>query len=273
MPTRNDRREREILEIFLNGYESGRWADAKYDWVDERFDSSVEVIATNRAGQTLAIEHTLVEIFVGDKEDAERHKGFLALRDDPELVVFGKMIVVQIPRNTLTRGFDWQPVVREFREWLRSMIASFPADHSEQVCPVSEVRIANKQIPVKVRVLDMPQKPGRLFISRYGYADTAESVDRALHRKLPKLTKTVAQRRILMFERNQMTQIEGRMFEIVEMLKDKYPDISLVHEFWCVETIGYEEDKPRDERVLFFSRFSGIERVETLMFNAGHYSE
>jgi hypothetical protein len=45
------------------------WADADKDWVDRRKDGGVEMLARRSSdGKTLAIEHTLIQPFVSDKE-------------------------------------------------------------------------------------------------------------------------------------------------------------------------------------------------------------
>ena len=69
MPTKS-RREDTFIERFLSAYENGSWADAKICWLDKKIDGAVEALATRRSdGKTLAIEHTIIEPFVSDKED------------------------------------------------------------------------------------------------------------------------------------------------------------------------------------------------------------
>src|SRR5688572_19830568 len=159
MPTRN-RRERDIIELFLNGYEGGAWATATRDWVEERFDNSVEVVAIRGDGTSVAIEHTLVEIFVGDREDFERFKAFLRVEQDPALGIAERYISIDVPKHTLLPGFLWEPVVDEFHRWLSTSISTFPEGYSTQMCPISEKQIAGGQLVLNVRVVPAPRQTG-----------------------------------------------------------------------------------------------------------------
>lgn len=63
-------KERPLLERFLSVYENDTWADSRRDWVDEREDGAVELIATRKGDSaTLAIEHTVIQPYPREKED------------------------------------------------------------------------------------------------------------------------------------------------------------------------------------------------------------
>ena len=62
--------ERPLIQMFLAGYEQGVWKDATLNSVEETQENAVEVIATRSDGKTLALEHTLIELFVGEKYDS-----------------------------------------------------------------------------------------------------------------------------------------------------------------------------------------------------------
>lgn len=67
-------KERPLLTRFLRAYEAGSWANASLDWVDERLDSAVELVATRSSdGATLAIEHTVIQPHSREKADL-RHR-------------------------------------------------------------------------------------------------------------------------------------------------------------------------------------------------------
>ncbi|MBI3894297.1 MAG: hypothetical protein HY313_00050 [Acidobacteria bacterium] len=91
MPTKS-RRENTFIERFLAAYANGSWADAKIDWLDMRTDGAVEALATRKSdGKTLAIEHTIIEPFVGDKKDVAFFDGvFRGIEEDVSLLVPGK---------------------------------------------------------------------------------------------------------------------------------------------------------------------------------------
>ena len=62
-------KEQLLLKRFISAYEEGTWAEADCDWVDEREDGAVELIAKKNNGATLAIEHTLIQPYPHEKED------------------------------------------------------------------------------------------------------------------------------------------------------------------------------------------------------------
>jgi hypothetical protein len=49
MPVKSPPRERPLLLMFLAEYENGAWKSAAQDWVEERIDGAVEVMAEHGA--------------------------------------------------------------------------------------------------------------------------------------------------------------------------------------------------------------------------------
>src|ERR1035441_5341667 len=87
MPTK-PRPEDVFIEAFLSAYEDLSWADADKDWVDQRKDGGVEMLAKRKSdGKTLAIEHTVAQPFVGEIEDYRVffEPSFLKLENDKSL--------------------------------------------------------------------------------------------------------------------------------------------------------------------------------------------
>lgn len=103
MPTKL-RPEDVFIEAFLSVYEDLTWADAEKDWVDRPKDGEVEMLARRRSdGKTLAIEHTLIQPFVNDKEDfAFFGPSLLKIEDDKELIVPDKWIHVSCRSERFT---------------------------------------------------------------------------------------------------------------------------------------------------------------------------
>jgi hypothetical protein len=269
MPS-NSTREETILNLFLQGYDDLSWHDATRDWVDRRLDGGVELVATRSDRTTLAVEHTLIEFFIGERTDFERFKGFLAICDDTGVWVPGKLIEISIPRDTLLPGFDWSKVVREFQLWLRQHIHEFPEGYSTQHCPVSEPNSSNGSIELSVRVLKSDRHNGRPFINRYGQVDIGQTVRKALRAKLPKLTATDANRKILMLERNQFKMNEQEIVDAVERSRQEFPLLDQVDELWLVETIGFDQSpEPGNRGFIDFRRYENGSVTEQFSFNQG----
>lgn len=94
-------RENTFIKQFLSAYEGGSWADAdvtKPDAID-RTNKAVDQLATRKSdARTLAVEHTIIEPFVGDKGDfAEFEKAFLDIESDKSLAVHGRWLEVFVP--------------------------------------------------------------------------------------------------------------------------------------------------------------------------------
>ena len=85
-------------------------------------------------GKTLAIEHTLVEPFEGDRAELDRllRVRFLAIEEDPALVHADRIAYVDIPTGPLPNGSDWQEVARSVHRWLRANLAAIPDDTNDR---------------------------------------------------------------------------------------------------------------------------------------------
>ncbi len=143
MPTK-PRREDAFIELFLSAYEDLSWADADKDWLDRRLDNAVEMLAARRSdGEKLAIEHTLVEPFVSEKEDyAFFEASFLKIGRDTELVVPDRWIQVFIPAGTLRghhRATSRETIVEAVHNWIRVHRLNLPDGQTDHQCNVSGV--------------------------------------------------------------------------------------------------------------------------------------
>ncbi|MFQ5796726.1 MAG: hypothetical protein ACE5JP_16985 [Candidatus Bipolaricaulia bacterium] len=244
MPTKT-RRENRIIEIFLSAYESDSWADAKLDWLDEKEDSAVEVLATRRSdGKTLAMEHTVIEPFVGDKDDFARFAPlFLQIEDDPSLIVPDRILYVYVTVGTLQKGLKWEAVARSVHDWLRANIRALPEGRSTHACAISGAAKVPFDISLSLRVISSPGAQGKLLIRRQQVGtDLGEIVSNALKKKLPKLVNTTAEKRILLLERQHMNLLPEQILEEIERRRTDFPELAHVQEIWIVETMFYESD-------------------------------
>ena len=130
MPVKHAKQDRILIDLFLSAYEDDAWADSKRDYLEERMDGAVEVLATKTDGVTLAIEHTLIEPFVGDTEDLVRfQKSFLGIEQDKSLIMAGHAIYVDVPVQQLEKR-QRAPAVVALHAWLKANIASLPVGRS-----------------------------------------------------------------------------------------------------------------------------------------------
>jgi hypothetical protein len=102
MPAKRGRDEQVFIRRFVSAYENFAWAGSKIDPLDEEIDGAIEALITREDGQTMAIEHTLIEPFVGDKRDyAMFGRAFLKIEDDKSLAVPDTGITVYVPVGIL----------------------------------------------------------------------------------------------------------------------------------------------------------------------------
>jgi len=102
MPAKIGRDEQAFVSLFVSAYENLAWAGSKIDRLDEKEDGAIEALITRGDGQTMAIEHTLIEPFVGDKRDfATFEQALLKIERDRSLAVPGTGIIVYVPVGIL----------------------------------------------------------------------------------------------------------------------------------------------------------------------------
>jgi hypothetical protein len=267
MPTIQPKRDRILIDLFLSAYENDSWADSRRDYLEERMDGAVEVLATRADGATLAIEHTLIEPFIGDTEDLVRfQRSFLAIEQDKSLVVPGHAIYVDVPVQQLEKH-EREPAVAALHSWLKANIASLPVGRSRRDCPFTVAENRNSVLRLKIRLQPLHRPDGSLMIRRYGDLRIGEVVEKALNAKLPKLAGTEADKRILLLERNQMQLDELEILNEVDRRRSQFQQLSDVHEIWFAETVFFESEQYVD-----FNRYQNGDAVSTLEFHRGRLS-
>jgi hypothetical protein len=98
--------------------------------------------------------------------------------------------------------------------------------------------------PLKIHIekVRCPEEPGRLSILRSDPPVNFWSVvqDR-LKRNLGKLVSASADRRVLMFEKNDVTWGAGQLRAELETAWE-FPDLSRINEVWMVDTLVWETE-------------------------------
>jgi hypothetical protein len=246
MPT-GLRREDTFIEAFLSAYDDLSWANADKDWLDRRLDKAVEILATRKSdGKTLAIEHTLVEPFVSDKEDyAFFELSFLKIENDHALVVPDRGINVFIPVGTLHghhRTASRDAIVKAVHEWIRANRLNLADGQTKHRCRVTGIQgAAPFEITLTIKSISIPGR-GSLHVRRQQVNDDlSDVIEKALRKKLPKLAAQTADKRILILERQHMNLLPERILDEIEKQRTVFSDLSAVDEIWILETIGYEQ--------------------------------
>lgn len=227
-------KERPLLERFISVYQNDTWAEADLDWVDEREDGAVELLATRGSdGATLAIEHTLIQPYPREKEDFARfQRVFLHSGRDVSLEIPEAVLYVNVPGGTLQPGDDWDAVAEAVYDCIRRSKQTLPEGRSDLSCFIA----GGKTIILQIRLQPIPGHDGQTIIRRYGPFDLSATIRTALGNKLPKLVATKADKRILMLERDQWHVDHTAIAAELECLRGDFPLLASVDEIWIAES-------------------------------------
>ena len=198
MPVKSPPRERPLLLMFLAEYEDGAWKAAVPDWVEERMDGTVEVVAEREDGLKLAIEHTIVQPFVDEKKDSNIFmQAFGRIEKNPDLTMADRDLTVVFPVAAIPVGYKWDEVGADLLAWLEANHRLTPQEgeskHTVQVG--SSSRLGPLSLEIKLQTMHLPDHPGTTVISRGPMPkNLGDIVEKTLTDKLPKLVKTAAHR-------------------------------------------------------------------------------
>ena len=240
--------DRELTQIFLKGYNRYRGTGfmiESYPEDTDRHRKAVEVIARDQSGATLAVEHTLVQPFGGEREDRVRFLAvFGRLEGNDELKVPGFWISIFPSVGAVPKGVNWEVVRLRVESWLRREKDSLPQGKSERSIP-------DVGFDLKVILWKRPTATGDgVYFGRSGMPDDfCEVVRERLAAKLPKLVAADAKPRILLFELDSVAQGPPNLADCLEALESKVAELRGVDEIWCAQTSAWEA-----QRLVTFSR-------------------
>ncbi len=264
MPARPGKDEQEFIRLFVSAYENFAWADSTIRRLDEEIDGAPEALITRADGQTFAIEHTLIEPFVGDKLDFVRfEQPFRRIKDDKSLAVPYSGITVYVPVGILDglKPAKQEVIVEAVRSWIEKN--RLHLRDGEQTCHCDVPGGSPVTLTVQRRKFGLPQ--GLVSIGRQQVTTDLDNViEKALRTKLPKLVNTKADRHVLFLERDQFTFFPELFFTEIERQRSKFPLLEKVDEIWHVETIFYEQSGHVD-----FELWKGEQVRATMTFEDG----
>ena len=240
MPT-SSRREDAIIELFVLAYEDCNWKGSRIDWLDHVTDGAVDALITRKDGKTLAIEHTLIEPFVGEREDLERFKRFLHIENDLAPRQADRRVYIYVPRGALPKLTQWDAIVTSVQRWLQGNLAQLGEGDGYHNCPIAGHGIT-KPFTMKLYIKIIPSEGfvGGPLIRRWGSTNVDATVEKALVAKLPKLANTPADIRILLLERNQLSLGEEQICQEIQRRTEDCRLLSEIDEIWFAETVFYD---------------------------------
>lgn len=235
-------RDKQLIQLFVRGYSDVRrkcFTIIDHPDEQERRFQAVDVLARAEDGNLLAVEHTLLEPFEGERRDAQPFMAvFSSLEADSSLILPQHDVTVSVPAFAVPVGVDWEEVAAAVNGWFRDNVARFPDGNSLQ-----EVTGLPFVLRVGIEKTRLPDIPGYIFIARIMPVEGLRPVaERAVQRKLPKLLLTLAEQRILLVERRDASygyaHIHTQIRQAIEAQGLNYPD-----EIWLATTISWDNSQ------------------------------
>jgi hypothetical protein len=235
-----EKRKRKLVKLFLGHLEKVRgqhWTSLDYPEDRVRTRETVEVIAMEDTGRTTAIEHCLLDGFAGSEEAHRSLAVFLPIEQDPSLRVPGLHVDIAVSVGLVPTGIDWNILATGVRGWCARNVAIAP-----EGCSTHVVMVSGTPLKIHVEKARCPEEPGRLLIMRSDPPVNFWAVvqDR-LKRNLGKLVSAAADRRVLMFEKNDVMWGAGQLRTELETAWE-FPDLSRIDEIWMVDTLVWETE-------------------------------
>jgi hypothetical protein len=232
MPVKAEPKERPIIVMLLSACQNGGWQHAELDWVEEKADGAVEVIATRPDSTRLALEHTLIQPFVGEKFDSEVFiRAFGRIEKNPALTLPERNLDVIIPVHAIPKGYNWDEVGKDLLDWLLANHTAAPQEGESPhlVLVAATSKNGPLTLPITLRTMHLPGMAGSCLIARDKMPGDLEAiVEKALRTKIPKLVATAADMRILLLERDQIALGDHEIYRQIVKLSGAFPDLARV---------------------------------------------
>lgn len=237
-------RDKQSLKIWLDCFNYLRSSHFVVDSYpdDDSSAPNVDAICVDAgSGKCMAVEHTRIQAFPGEKADNAMFERLLGPLDrHPKLLEPGINTWLSIPVGSISKGLDWQSLQSELLEYLRNHLPSLSiGGHRLEFVsgdfrlPLMVVRQLNRQ----------PGHPGNFLVSRQRpLPSNRDVIAKAFNDKLPKLAAAKADVRILLFEQDSVAgyaPADARQYiDSGEVNSSEMPD-----EIWWLMTGALESEQ------------------------------
>ncbi|HZE71219.1 MAG TPA: hypothetical protein VE135_17040 [Pyrinomonadaceae bacterium] len=238
------KRDQKLVSAFVDKY--NKIISSKFkvtQWVDDdvRDKPAVEAIAVDSStGISLAVEHTLLQPFEGEKDDTQRFLAVIGdLEKDDSLKLPRYMVTLHLSVGAIPKGVKWPDVNKTFAQWICDNISKFPDGDSKGEVDNNGLKI---QIGISKMALEHNDK-GMLLFGRYmPPASLVDVMRTSFKKKLPKLVGTDADKRILLFEENTPILGNGEIHESIKTLSAEFDELKQVDEIWLLWTMVWDAE-------------------------------
>jgi hypothetical protein len=238
------RRDERLIDLFLRGYKD---RDGKTYHLQERPDRvergrpAIDCIAVNERSDDLAIEHTLVEPFEGQKADDQPFLAvFGRLHQSQELAVRNLLIDVFVPVGAIPKGLNWEQVGQRVLDWFREIRLKIGPGESDH-----KIRGLGFDLTVHIETMEVPDSPGVLVVGRLWPRDKSFSdvLRKALAAKLPKLVATPAKSHTLIVEDASMVLGLTAFAREIDAACPNFEEMKHIESVWLAHTPVWDTEK------------------------------
>jgi hypothetical protein len=235
-------RDKQIVRLFLSGYAKKTGAAlVRIDYPDEVFRDgpAVDAIATDEFGRRVAIEHTILPPFPGQKENLS---GSLERVFEPlkRQAVPGRNICITVPDHSIKRGQNWARAAEALQGWFEGAKSSFPLGWSYHILIVPGLRLKVHMVGHCEAVGEQKSCVSIMYSHPNMEEQFADAVAQSVERKVGKLVKTRADRRILLFQREWGAYSSRRLEIVISSLAPRFPKLERVDEIWLADSFLWE---------------------------------
>lgn len=200
---------------------------------------AVDAIAHDQSGSTLAIEHTLLQPFVGEREDYERFRiAVEPLEQDFSLRLLNYHVTLSVGVGAIPTGVPWDGICRKVRDSYDKNKNLIPIGRSKYIIPIPPI-----QLEVGIEKDYVQNSAGKLFVVRSSPPDSfQEALQQALRKKLPKLVSTVADKRLLLLEKELPLYSPRTLGEAIDAVRHEFRELEKIDGIGLADTVMWEAE-------------------------------
>jgi hypothetical protein len=207
---------------------------------DDSSKKNIDALCRNGDGRTLAVEHTLIEPYAGNKADIDPFlKTLGALEDHPLLKQQGYMLIASQAVGAVPRGIKWVDVPQLMVPQLAAVLPGLPEG-------LHTVTVTGPRWSLNLNVSKRRTAPGdsgSFFTARVYPGDPGpELIIAALEKKIPKLAAASADKKILLLEKDAAAGT-------IEAQFDQLPDepriralLGSIDQIWGINSAALESE-------------------------------
>jgi len=159
------------LLVMLNAHCKGDYRITRRPDKENRRSKEIDAYAEANGRRPLAIEHTSIESFTGQKLDSARFVNVLGPLESELEGVFEFRLDLTIRVASIVTGVDWRVIRESTKKWLLRNANNLPFGRSKHTVP---------GVPFELAITKHPEEPGKVWIARFAPSNEDTQVQLAV---------------------------------------------------------------------------------------------